>query len=390
MAFDIDGNVVTDDSSHYCGGEGTLYYSPLALNQASALEVNDLGGNGPGMIRVRDVTSTRTASDVAMEIFNTTEYRPANRNVNGFLRGGILQINLAPFFDTSGVQQPFAHLNTQTAGFSLGAPGLSLNSSVTNMVALWYRFVDMVTGADVELEEFSISLFDFDQDFADGDKAYVRETVIVAEWTTAFVTNTSQLERHFAQVPVRTVTSVDPITGTPNEWGLVMKSGVALRSTEQGTGPAFAVKYEWEACQGACLRVQACNMSQLLSASSHRSSIYWSGCGFTNRGFAAPVVPGSSYLNGNGYPVACTLDCPRTWSSYDDGNPTDPFALTQQQRDRAVTLLFRRRSNFTLFYRTDIGSAALSNRNGAEAHGMAWADGGWIVLSCNSAALVGA
>ena len=85
--------------------------------------------------------------------------RAANIARNTF-RGQIFQINLAPLFNPNGVghEQPFISLAQQAAGFSVGMPGLSLDASRTNMVALWYRFVDANTLTDIELEEFSVTV----------------------------------------------------------------------------------------------------------------------------------------------------------------------------------------------------------------------------------------
>ena len=312
VAHDRFGNMVVNDPHHFPGGQGDLFYSPLALHDPSALDTNDLGGAGTGLVRFRDVSTTRSGQRVSLEVFNTTEYRPANRERNGYLNR-FFQVNLAPLFDPLGSgEQPFVQLAQQVANFNLGVPGVTLNAELCNMVGLWYRFVDQATGTDVELEEFSVSLFDFDQDFADGDRAYVRETVIVADWTTVFLSNTSTLETFFAEVPERPVTSIDASTRKPNAWGLVMKRGVALRSTELGTGPAYRVTHEWEACQGACLQSPACNVRQLLSSHSPSSAIWWDGCGYSNGGFSSPLPDSNaSYLDADGSPVVCILDCPR-------------------------------------------------------------------------------
>ena len=224
-AYDLGGNDVTDRAQHYAGGRSDLFYSPLDLSDPSKLDANDLGGDGPRVVRFLDTTTTRAGGAVALEIHNSTEYRPANRNLNGF-RSSVFQLNLAPIFSpqpqggrgATSEPPPFVHLAQQADNFSLGMAGLSPDSTHTNMVALWCRFIDPNTGADVELDEFSISVFDFDQDFADGSKAYIRESLLVADWTTTFVSNTTQLETTFGEVPVRTVTSLDPSSREPNGW----------------------------------------------------------------------------------------------------------------------------------------------------------------------------
>ena len=252
-------------------------------------------------------------------------------------------MNLQSVFDPSGADQYFYRL-AQQAGWDAGGFGVSSEASTCNMVALWYRFVDSVTGEDIELEEFSVSFFDFDQTWADGPKGYVREVILVAEYTSMFVSNQTSLQTYFTDVPVRRVTSVDRSTREPDGWDLVRKPGVMVRSTEHGTGNAHDVKYEWEACQSNCDR--ACSVADFTSASSPQSPVGWSGCGFLD-------VPDST--------VVCTMDCPRTAIAYDDGNPVDAMSLTTQQRERSVTFLFRQRSNFTIFARTEVGTTALTN-----------------------------
>ena len=124
-------------------------------------------------VRFENVATTREGTTVAMEIRNTTEYRPTRIANNGYVGGGTMfQLNLAP------VSDPTAD---------------------SNMVGLEYRFLDAATNTEVELEEFSISFFDFDQDWADGTKAYVRESLLISDFTTAFVTNDTagaHLQRH--------------------------------------------------------------------------------------------------------------------------------------------------------------------------------------------------
>ena len=69
-----------------------------------------------------------------------------------------------------------------------------------------------------------------------------------------------------------------------------------------------------------------------------------------------PLALYCSYLGAaTNAPVVCALDCPRTTLAYDDGNPRSAWSVTQQQLDRAVTFLFRRKSNFSIYLRTEIG-----------------------------------
>ncbi|MDC0525463.1 hypothetical protein OAO87_00595, partial [bacterium] len=143
----------------------------------------------------------------------------------------------------------------------------------------------------------------------------------------------------------------------------------------------------------------------------HRSNVpQWTGCGFryanTNSFFGDPVLPELDN-------VACLLDCPRTEQMYDGelaalavppvrscclfvliarprcppsclvvlivlcaccrlclcasaaGNPTDyETAMNdRQQIDRSATFFFRNRQNFTVLYRTEIGSDVIAAMN---------------------------
>ena len=411
VAYDVGGNVVSHNTFHFAGGTGACepappcdsslehigscrqgmpdegtsscearlnvcvplvrlpgaFFSTLDVSDPRRLEVNNLGGLGPDadtprFIRFREVSTQRDGKAVSLEIYNASEYRPANTLQNRFLTD-LFQINLRPIFDPSGVEQPFR------AVLPINPPGISIDAKETNQVCLFYRFVDDDHN-DVELEEFYVSFFDFDQDWADGDKAYVRESLLISDWTTMFVTNSTQLEMRFSTaekerwaVPMRVVTSFDATTHEPTRFALVLKPGVALRSSQHGTGPPAAVKYEWESCQGACLQRPICNISQLYTAHSSLSERYWSGCGFSDTPVGTPTNLESVYHDEAGKAVACGLDCPRTQVSFDDGNPTNPMTLTRQQADRSVTFLFRARANFSLIYRTEVGSQALSNRN---------------------------
>ena len=66
----------------------------------------------------------------------------------------------------------------------------SNNASDVNMCAFFFKFFDQQTRESIDLEEFTISFYDFDQSHADGAKAYVRETVAISGFTSLFVTNT--------------------------------------------------------------------------------------------------------------------------------------------------------------------------------------------------------
>ena len=104
-AYDLEGNDVTGQAQHYAGGVSNLFYSPLDLSVPSKLDANDLGGEGPRVVRFLDTTTTRTGGSVALEIHDSTEYRPANRNLNGF-HSNMFQLNLAPIFSRGATSEP--------------------------------------------------------------------------------------------------------------------------------------------------------------------------------------------------------------------------------------------------------------------------------------------
>ena len=366
--FDIDGNDVTDDCYYYPRGHpDDLFYSPIKMDEPNWLTIERPGEGSPPRnswyLRFNNATTTRQGRVVALEGRNTSDYRLNNADANGFRTGSnIFQMNLAALFDSTGAEQPFQQLSLAT-GFTVNLRGSTLDASLSNMVALWYRFVSQDTGEDIELEEFSVSVFDFDQTWSDGDKAYSRESIFVSGFTSLMVTNTTELELSYQGVPVRDVTSLDA-NREPRGIVNVVQPGVAVRSTKHGTGPPSEIKFAWEACQGGCQQTPVCNMQRFLSASSTDSIMWWSGCGFTNGGTGTPDNgPGSSYLDTSGSPVVCALDCPRTSVTYDDGNPVSPMSLTQQQRDRAIVFLFRHRANFSIAVRTEVGSTTLANSN---------------------------
>ena len=230
VSYDINGNDVSDNLAYRPFSDPTLFYSPIELNDPSQLVNNAIAWGYPGVaLHINDVTTTRTGARVAMEIFNTSEYRFANNDANGFL-GRMLQFNIAPLFDTTGATQPFQYL-TSIPGMTPAFSDMSFDAAHVNMVGLFYRFVDETTGADIELEEFSIAVFDFDQDWADGNKAYVRESMIFADWHTCLVTNTSAVDVVFGQVPVPAVTSTNTAAPRlPNGFSTVLKPGVTVRS----------------------------------------------------------------------------------------------------------------------------------------------------------------
>ena len=157
-AFDIAGRDVTRDPAYLAGTE-SLYYSPLSVDDPSRLERLIESPGSTFVLRFRQASVTRTGESVMMEGRNTTDYRPANRDVNGIMPGSsLVQVNLAPVFDTSGTGPGFEFAQDLSADLQ---SRFSFDATRTNMVALWYRFVSETTGQPIELEEFSITFFDF-------------------------------------------------------------------------------------------------------------------------------------------------------------------------------------------------------------------------------------
>ena len=252
----------------------------------------------------------------------------------------------------------------------------SWEARYTNVANLFFMFVNEdANDAPIELEEVYLSFFDLDQTWADGTRGMVREAFLVPDYTRLFLSNTTSIETHFtsalggnAKIPTFSATGLDA-NNLPTGYSASLRDGVVLRSTEQGTGGAQAEKSEWELCQGHCItNSAACSRSQYLSSSCSRGQACgptgtpapnwaWTGCGFSN------TPPGTATGSGSGrWPaeasVPCGMDCPRTSVAYDDGNPTDPDNLTPQQGDRAFSILYRGRSNFSLSIMTQLGNDA--------------------------------
>ena len=116
----------------------------------------------------------------------------------------------------------------------------------------------MPADADIELEEFSVSMFDFDQDWADGSKAYLREYAMISGFESIFVTNTSAVDLVFGDVPVIVPTAEASSTSAnfayrhPISPTTLLRPGVTVRSKHQGTGQPFATKLDYDGCLGAC------------------------------------------------------------------------------------------------------------------------------------------
>lgn len=387
----------------------------------------------PQYIELKEIAQQVGGDSVSLRIYNTSVYKPADFGIkeNKFQTQanngpGFWQINLRPSFNeftwegaTGSDEQPFLtdelhnlldtpfFLDLFTTIFGTQGCGKYLfDARYTNAVSLFYSFVDP-SGNPIVLDEFLITFFDFDQDYADGSRAFVRETVIVYDFVSMFVVGDPELEYVFSQesfalypqislllggVPVRTVTDFD--SNNEPVYGTMEKHGAVVRSTREGVGPPQPVKYTWERCMGFCSDPRyTCSASRVPAP--NRLDIYntyceqgqacgpnfnlqpsplwtWTGCLWSNWFDATQVASGSGPDNLAGVPsssypagqsVACELDCPRTVIPYDDGNPTGTLFLTAQQQRRSVSFLFRNTNNMTVIFRTDIGCEALTNIN---------------------------
>ena len=324
-----------------------------------------------GMLRGRSIS---------LRIFNATAYQPRTGGGVGSLRGtrnnrflnNMMQINMRNIFDKTGTVQlprpPPEILDTWPSDMQYD----TTYGTYVNSVHLIFRFEDS-TGAPFELEEFYMSFYDFDQDWADTTKGYAREMLVIGGFQTMFLTNTSELEYRFTsdgnfQLPFRRITQWDSTINAPSDFEWYGDEGVILRSSRHGTGPAYERKPDWEICAGACLQEPVCTTADMARFAQQNR---WDGCGNSvgqdNSGTpldpsSVPYISTASWANNWGA-VTCYQDCPRTHVMYDDGNPTDPLNLTPQQQDRSATFLYRRKSTVSVIYRTEIGAEALNNTN---------------------------
>ena len=165
--------------------------------------------------------------NVHMRIFNATEYQPRSNPVQGPIRGtrnngfhhNMMQINMQNIFDASGTnllpRPPSSILDTWPSDMVYD----TTFGTYVNSVHLCFRF-ENDAGNEFVLDEFYISFYDFDQDWADTDKGYAREMLIIGGFTTMFLSNNTELEFRFTsdgnfQLPFRNITSWDSTTNEP-------------------------------------------------------------------------------------------------------------------------------------------------------------------------------
>jgi len=355
----------------------------------------------------------------------------------------------------------------------------------TNSVPLAFVFTTQ-SGEPYRMDEFYLSFFDFDQDYADGPYGFVRENLLVYDFTTVYLEGESEIERRYTRdvsifagtgIPIRTI-SEQATGGCPNGGYYRVASGpqageyracadtvslpaIVMRSSREGTGLPQVTKYAKERCAGYCSRNQGsegkgplsnglmvgatcsanrgnpqqndvplgsaqnlfaqqcsnlpitsypltCSASPFGGGTSGLSPTFtWTGCGFSDSGSFGVTASGTGpdIVAGGGYEayqvgasIACELDCPRVYpirtsaddpflrdwtapnnnncnsaelttpitgqSSCDDaGNPTDILCLSNQQKRRAATFLFRNQWRVTIQFRTEVGGKAIVNPN---------------------------
>merc|ERR1719478_772600 len=193
-------------SSNNLGGlgpnNGTYCYTRATISTPSYANCDP--GNyqaHPNFIRLNDITVTSGGQRVAMRIDNTSDYKVAKPAMNDF-NGFNFQINLQPLYDAfaaaPGSFQPFYSDYAFITNFVQSALQITLKAENCNSVSLFYSFFDQDTGMPVELDEFMISFYDFDQDHADGAKAYLRESMYVTNFTSMFLSAETSLEMDFS------------------------------------------------------------------------------------------------------------------------------------------------------------------------------------------------
>ena len=126
---------------------------------------NAANQNQPNFMQLSNI-ATVGAQTVALRIDNTSLYKPYRPQVNR-LNNFLIQVNVHPI-------QDFANAHDIYDITSLFPPAVrplipaavtsvERRTGYTNHLDLFYSFFDQNTGAPIELEEFAIVFFDFDQ-----------------------------------------------------------------------------------------------------------------------------------------------------------------------------------------------------------------------------------
>ena len=226
-------------------------------------------------IKIRDVATGPAGERVSLKIYNTSVYVASGLEVDAAgidnkFNHNLFQINLRPFFNenqtdnTVAQTTPFGGAGSLGSAYDLLLPGLkhlAMDSRYVNNVQLFYMFVNEATEAPIMLEEFFIVFYDFDQDHADGNRSFVREALIITGFDVMFVNKNTSLEYTFSNsipifmatggLSIRTVIDLDS-NYEPSVYGTKLQQGVAIRSTQSGTGPGYAIKEIYERCEGLC------------------------------------------------------------------------------------------------------------------------------------------
>jgi len=208
---------------------------------------------------------------VNLRIYSTSVYRPGDYGVdeNGFQKrsagtSSLFQINLRPVYNElagpshpTGACGPFSPptdcltynefdqpfivqellliLNNQMLLNILVAilPDLGANlfdARYTNTVVLAFIFTTD-DGSAYPLEEFYLSFFDFDQDYADGAYALVRETLLVFDFTTVYMDESTEVSSRFVRPALQ-----DSPSATSFWWAAVLWAFLCVRSIPTQSG----------------------------------------------------------------------------------------------------------------------------------------------------------
>ena len=176
-------------------------HTVLNLTEPDNVVVNNLGGMGPnngsfarGSFGGIDNTAahnqpnfimlgnvgTFMGQQVALRIDNCSVYKPDRVQNNRKMFNYLMQVNLHPVQDFFNVDNPYDVLGGFPANVLALVPAALRNFELatknSNQLSLFYSFFNQATGAPLELDEFMVAFYDFDQSWADGNKAYVRET----------------------------------------------------------------------------------------------------------------------------------------------------------------------------------------------------------------------
>jgi len=190
--------------------------------------------------------------DISLRIDNSTVYEPANPSVN-FFNGAPFQLNMRPLYDynsgplpdTDPEGQPFAPNHAMSSLGALAPLATAVFKSVlqtldinyraenSNNVNLFFQFYYTDSGIPVELDECLMAFYDFDQDHADYERAYIRESMMVTDFDALVVSATTELELNFSTGFEAVMTSTP---ASASQYNLYRN---ALINQDDGSGPLW-------------------------------------------------------------------------------------------------------------------------------------------------------